>query len=91
MAKESQWSGDEVTALMINQAGKLDYVDNCGGKAPLTILQDDDDNGMWNALGGKYNSIMIVDSDGMLQHFIYPSAFPGSEEEIIDVVEGLLQ
>ena len=76
---------------MVNQSGKLDYVDACGEKAPLTILQDDDGDGMWIGLGGKYNSIMIVDSDGMLQHFIYPSSFPESEEEIIEVVDGLLQ
>jgi len=76
---------------MINQSGAESAIEDCGVDTPLAIGQDADDASTWKALGGKYNSIIIGDGAGILVHKIYPSAFPDSEDEIVNVVESLLQ
>jgi hypothetical protein len=76
---------------MINQAGMKEYIENCGDYSGIPIGQDDDDGAVWTALGGKYNSVIVVDGTGTIVHSVYPTSFPGSEEEIVNVVNGLLQ
>jgi hypothetical protein len=76
---------------MINQAGSGYAVDGCAEKSGIPIGQDDDDGTLWLAMDGKYNSVSIISQEGILVHKIYPSSFPASEGEILDVVAGLLQ
>jgi hypothetical protein len=75
---------------MINQGGSGYAIEACGEVSGLPIGQDADDEQVWAGLNGKYNSILIVSQAGVVVHQVYPSSFPGSEEEIINVVEGLL-
>ncbi len=76
---------------MINQAGSGYAIEGCGEKSGIPIGQDDDEGSLWLALSGMYNSIAIVSQEGIMVHQIYPSSFPASEGEILDVVAGLLQ
>ncbi len=82
---------NQVRAIMVNQSGSGYAIEYCGEESTIPIGQDDDDGTLWARLGGKYNSISIVDQEGVFVHQIYPSSFPGSEGEILDVVAGLLQ
>lgn len=76
---------------MINQSGMQDYIKNCGDYSGIPIGQDDGEGTLWTALGANYNSVIIVDGSGTIVHSVYPTSFPGSEAEIINVVDGLLQ
>ncbi len=76
---------------MINQAGSGYASDGCSGLSSIPIGQDDGEGSLWLALSGKYNSIAIFSQDGVMVHQIYPSSFPASEGEILDVVAELLQ
>lgn len=87
----SEGWNNQVRAAMINQAGSGYAIEDCGEISGLSIGQDDDDGTLWAAFGGKYNSISIVSPEGVLVHRVYPSSFPASEGEILDVVAGLLQ
>ncbi len=91
MEEQSGSWANQVQAVMINQQGSGYAIDGCSEKSGIPIGQDDDEGSLWIAFGGKYNSISIISQEGVLKHQIYPSSFPASEEEILDVVAGLLQ
>lgn len=75
---------------MVNEGAAASGIDTCSEKTTLAILQDDEVNRLQTTMGAAYNSILIVDGAGILQHQILNAQFPPAAEEIETVVNGLL-
>lgn len=85
-----EWNG-LVQGLMINQSGvAYSIADKCALQTELPVLQDDAGSPMWSALATVYNSLLIIDQDGLAAQYFEPIALPADNAEVEAAVNGLL-
>ena len=90
MAKHPEWA-QKVVGLMVNQDVAVGGLESCGAASALPVLQDGVGAPMWTMLGGAYNSVILVDAQGIVVHKIDPVSYPDAASEIEGVVNALVQ
>jgi len=84
-----EWGG-KVVGMILNQGGADAGVPQCSNLTTLSIVQDDVGGSMWSGLGAEYDSILVVDQDGIEVLKIAPTAFPQTANEIEDILATIL-
>ncbi len=87
-AHSSDW-GEAVRGLIINRKERAEVIFLCNDETMLPVFQDDLEGSLWEVLGG-YDSLIIVDQEGVCAHRFSRADIENNGEEIVTIVNYLL-
>lgn len=87
-ASSSDW-GEAVRGLVVNRQERAEVVFLCNGETTIPVLQDDLEGSLWEVLGG-YDSLVIVDREGICAYRFVRADIESNGDEIVTIVNHLL-